>query len=110
MDARQKMIFSTFAGIATRYRDVPAGKQAEIVGASDTYVGDFGETDAILDRFMPARSSTSAIPEYVSLAYLRPMTTEVMAKTADGQKRMIICEWGLRVKCQYSWAAIADLT
>jgi Family of unknown function (DUF5309) len=110
MGATQKVVFSTFAGIATRFRDVPAGKQADIVGAADTYIGDFGETDAVPTRFIPASIVYVGDPEYMSLAYLRPMTTEVMARTADGQKRMLICEWGLRMKSQYSWAAIADLT
>jgi hypothetical protein len=66
--------------------------------------------DIIVDRFMPTNLVYVGDPEYVSLAYLRPMSTEVMAKTSDGQKRMIICEWGLRVKSQYSWATVADLT
>jgi hypothetical protein len=59
---------------------------------------------------MPTNLVYVGDPEYVSLAYLRPMATEVMAKTADGQKRMLIVEWGLRVKSQYSWATVADLT
>ena len=112
-NATQKVAFSAFAGIATRFRDVPAGQQAQIIGASDTYVGDFsgnGGMSVVLDRFMPLGNVYIGDPEYVSLAYLRPMSTEVMAKTSDGQKRMIICEWGLRMKSQYSWAAIADLT
>ena len=110
MNSSQKKVFSTFAGIATRYRDVPAGKQADIVGAADSYVGDFGETDAVPDRFMPTDIVYVGDPEYFSLAYLRSMRTEVMAKTADGEKRMILCEWGLRAKSQLSWATIAGLT
>jgi hypothetical protein len=110
MNAGQKVAFSTFAGIATRFRDVPAGQQAQIIGASDLYVGDFGTTAAVPDRFMPTTVVYVGDPEYASLAYLRNFSTEVMAKTADGQKRMIICEWGLRMKSQFSWATIADLT
>jgi hypothetical protein len=110
MNATQKVAFSTFVGIATRYRDVPAGKQAQIIGAADLYVGDFGTTTVVPDRFMPLSIVYVGDTEYVSLAYLRNFTTEVMAKTADGQKRMLICEWGIRMKSQYSWAAIADLT
>lgn len=110
MNAKQKTVFSTFAGIATRYRDVPAGKQAQIIGASDSYVGDFGVTSIVPDRFMPINNVYMGDTEYLSLAYLRPFRTEVMAKTADGEKRMIIVEWGLRMKSQYSWANIADLS
>jgi hypothetical protein len=110
MNAHQKTVFSTFAGIATRYRDVPAGKMAQIIGASDTYVGDFGTTSIVPDRFMPVNNVYVGDNEYLSLAYLRNFRTEVMAKTADGEKRMILCEWGLRMKSQYAWANIADLT
>jgi hypothetical protein len=110
MNAKQKTVFSTFVGIATRYRDVAPGKMAQVIGASDSYVGDFGNTDAVPDRFMPVNAVYMGDPEYLSLAYLRPHSTEVMARTADGQKRMIICEWGVRMKSQYTWANIADLT
>jgi hypothetical protein len=110
MGPTQKVAFSTFAGIATRFRDVPPGDQAQIIGAADLYVGDFGSTSAVPDRFMPLSIVYVGDPEYASLAYLRNFRTEVMAKTADGEKRMIICEWGLRMKSQYSWAAVADLT
>jgi len=110
MGATQKVVFSTFAGIATRFRDVPPGDQAQIIGAADLYVGDFGSTSAVPDRFMPLDIVYVGDPEYASVAYLRNFRTEVMAKTADGEKRMILCEWGLRMKSQYSWAAIADLT
>lgn len=110
MNASQKIVFSTFAGIATRFRDVPAGKMADIIGAADEYVGDFGTTSVVVDRFCPTTLVYVGDPEYVSLSYLRPMSTEQLARTADGQKRMILCEWGLRVKSQLSWATIGGLT
>jgi|SRR5215471_17416064 len=110
MHAKQKTVFSTFAGIATRYRDVAPGDQAQVIGASDSYVGDFGVTSVVPDRFMPNSIVYMGDTEYLSLAYLRNFRTEVMAKTADGEKRMLICEWGLRMKTERSWAAIADLS
>jgi len=110
MGAKQKTVFSTFAGIATRFRDVPAGKQATIVGAADVYIGDFGETVVVPDRFMPATVVYVGDPQYISLAYLRNFRTEELAKTGDATKKMVLCEWGLRMKSQYSWANIADLT
>jgi hypothetical protein len=110
MNATQKVAFSAFAGIATRYRDVPAGKQAQIIGAADLYVGDFGTVAVVIDRFMPLSIVYVGDPEYVSLAYLRPFRTEVMAKTGDSEKRMILAEWGVRMKSEKSWSAIADLT
>jgi hypothetical protein len=110
MNATQKIAFSAFAGIATRFRDVPAGKQAQIIGAADLYVGDFGTVSVVPDRFMPTSIVYVGDPEYASLSYLRNFSTTTLAQTGDNHKRMIICEWGLRVRQQKSWAAIADLS
>ena len=110
MGPTQKIAFSAFAGIATRYRDVPAGKQAQIIGAADLYVGDFGTTSVVPDRFMPVSVAYIGDNEYFSVAYLRPFQTIEMAKTADGKKNMILAEWTLRMKSQYSWASILALT
>src|SRR5215475_270263 len=110
MGPTQKIAFSAFAGIATRYRDVPAGKQAQIIGAADLYVGDFGTTSVVPDRFMPVSVVYIGDNEYFSVAYLRPFQTIEMAKTADGKKNMILAEWTLRMKSQYSWASILALT
>ena len=38
----QKVVASTFTGIATRYRDVPANQQAQIINAADVYVSEIG--------------------------------------------------------------------
>jgi len=110
MGAKQKGVFSSFVGIATRYRDVPPGKQAQIIGAADLYVGDFGVTSVVPDRFMPISIVYMGDTEYLSLAYLRNFQTIVMAKTGDAEKRMLLAEWGLRMKSEKTWAAIADLT
>jgi len=110
MNASQKIAFSTFAGIATRFRDVPAGKQAQIIGAADMYVGDFGTCAVVIDRWMPTSIVYVGDTEYASLSYLRNFQTIQLAQTGDNHKRMIVCEWGLRVRQQKSWAAIADLS
>ena len=46
----------------------------------------------------------------VDLSYLRPFQTTPLAQTGDAKKTMVLAEWGLRMKSQYSWATIADLT
>ena len=89
---------------------MPAGQQAQIIGAADLYVGDFGVTAIVPDRFMPLNNIYVGDNEYVSLSYLRNFQTDVMAKTGDAEKRMLLCEWGLRMKSEKSWANIADLT
>lgn len=105
-----KTVVSGFTGIATRFRDVPAGSQAEIIGAADVYVSDFGTVNVVPNRFMPESNAYIVDPEYASVGYLRNFRTEVLAKTGDAEKRMLIVEYGLKVRQQKSHAAIRDLT
>jgi len=105
-----KTVVSGFTGIATRFRDVPAGSQAEIIGAADVYVSDFGTVNVVPNRFQPESTAYVMDPEYASCAYLRNFRTEVLAKTGDAEKRMIIVEYGLKVRQQKSHAAVRDLT
>jgi len=104
-----KTVVSGFTGIATRYRDVPAGSQAEIIGAADVYVSDFGTVNVVPNRFQPENTAYILDPEYASVGYLRNFRTEVLAKTGDAEKRMIIVEYGLKVRQQKSHAAVRDL-
>jgi hypothetical protein len=105
-----KTVVSGFTGIATRFRDVPAGSQAEIIGAADVYVSDFGTVNVVPNRFQPEGNAYIVDPEYASVGYLRNFRTEVLAKTGDSEKRMLIVEYGLKVRQQKSHAAIRDLT
>lgn len=105
-----KTVVSGFTGIATRFRDVPAGAQAEIVGAADVYVSDFGTVNVVPNRFQPENTGYIIDPDYAAVGYLRNFRTEVLAKTGDAEKRMIIVEYGLKIRTQKSHAAIRDLT
>lgn len=109
MGPYQKTVFSTFTGIATPYRDIAPGKQADIVSAADVFISDFGELAIVANRFMPADVVYLVDPEYASVAYLRNFRTEVLAKTGDAEKRMLIVEYGLKVRQQKAMAAIRDL-
>ena len=104
-----KTVVSGFTGIATRYRDVPAGKQAEIIGAADVYVSDFGTVSVVPSRFQPESNAYIIDPEYAAVGYLRNFRTEVLAKTGDNEKRMLLAEYGLKVRQQKAMAAIRDL-
>jgi hypothetical protein len=48
--------------------------------------------------------------DYVSVDYLRPFKQEPLAKTGDAEKRLLICEYGLRVKNEKALAVAVDLT
>jgi len=105
-----KQAASGFAGIATKFRDVPAGQQAQIVGAADVYVSDFGTINNVPNRFQRARDAFVVDPEYASLAILRPIQQMELAKTGDAEKRLMLVEYGLKVSNQASHGIVADLT
>jgi hypothetical protein len=94
----QKVVFSSFAGIAEVRMNVPGRQQATIVGAADVYVGDFGTYTTVVNRVM------------IRLVTLRPMFVDKPAKTGDAEKRMMVCEYTLGVDNEAAHGVIADLT
>jgi hypothetical protein len=110
----QKVVASTFAGIATRYKDVPGTVQAAIIGAADVYVSDFGTISIIPNRFIPNTDSDDVAflvdPEMASVAYLRPFQTNELAKTGDADVTQLLVEYTLEVKNEAAHGIIADLT
>lgn len=105
-----KQAASAFTGIATRFRDVPAGSQAQIIGAADIYVSDFGQVSIVPNRFQRARDAFLVDPEYCSMAVLRPIQQTELAKTGDAEKRLMLVEYGLKVSNQAAHGIVADLT
>lgn len=110
----QKVVASTFAGIATRYKDVPGTVQAAIIGAADVYVSDFGTISIIPNRFIPNSDSDDVAflvdPEMASVAYLRPFQTNELAKTGDADVTQLLVEYTLEVKNEAAHGILADLT
>lgn len=103
-----KTVFSTFTGVATLYKEVPKG-MGTIVGATDVFVTDFGEILCTPNRFQPEKNAYLVDSEMAEIDYLRPFKTEVLAKTADAERRMLLVEYGLRIKQEKAFAAIRDL-
>lgn len=110
----QKVVASTFSGIATRYRDVPAGQQAQIVNAADVYVSDFGIIQIVPNRFIPNADNDDVAflvdTEMAAVAYLRPFQTVEIAKTGDADVTQLLVEYTLEVKNEAAHGIIADLT
>ena len=110
----QKVVASTFTGIATRYRDVPANQQAQIINAADVYVSDFGIIQIVPDRFIPnADNDDTAFlldTEMAAVAYLRPFQTVELAKTGDADLTQLLVEYTLEVKNEAAHGIISDLT
>lgn len=108
--AFNKQAASAFNGIATKFRDVPAGQQAQIIGAADVYVSDFGTVNIVPNRFQRARDGFIVDPDYASLAVLRPIQQMELAKTGDAEKRLMLVEYGLKVSNEAAHGIVADLT
>ena len=105
-----KSRISTFAGIATLYRDTGSSmKQASILGAADVYVSDFGQVKIVPSRFSRERTVTVLDPNFWEVAYLRPFKTEELAKTGDASKHHLLVEYTLVSKNEAASAVIADL-
>lgn len=92
---KQKGIIDTITGVATRFVDVDRGTQASIVGAANVYVSDFGKHQVMLHRYMRASVVLCLDPNYWATRWLRKVTKRKLAKTGDGEKYQVICEWTL---------------
>ena len=103
---------SSFAGIATNRmsQDVGGVKPYSIVSTADIYLSDFGKVAFVPNRFQRERDVFVLDPQYASVAFLRNFKTETLAKNGDHERKMIIVEYGLKVKTERSHAIIADVT
>lgn len=106
--AKQK-ISGSFTGIATRFRDVKAGKQAEITGAADLYVSDFGEFKIVPNRFQRDVTLFVLDTEHFKLATLDGFTMERLAKTGDSDKAHIVGEFTLESGNEAASGKVTDI-
>ncbi len=107
--ATLKQVVSGFAGIADIRYNASGARPTTIVGAADVYVSDFGNLSIVPSRFCRNRDALFLDPEYYAIAYLRPFATEELAKTGDSMKRMMLVEWGLKVKNEKALGGAFDL-
>lgn len=103
-----KQDVSSFAGIAAQ-RFVTEATPTTIISAADAYLSDFGLIQIVPNRFMRTRDALVLDPEYAALAYLRPFTTNELAKTGDSEKTQLLAEFTLEVKNEAAHGIIADL-
>lgn len=105
-----KQAVSAFTGIASLRHNAQGAAPTEIIGAADVYVSDFGNLAVVPNRFQRTRDAFVLDPEYASIAYLRPLFMEPLAKTGDADKQQMIVEWGLKVLTEKAHGIVADLT
>lgn len=73
------------------------------------YVGDFGEIKIVASRFLDA-AAYLIDTDHVSLATLRPLQSEPLAKTGDAEKYLMTYEYGLQMDNKDAHAQIRDLS
>lgn len=89
---------SGFTGIATRFRDVASGSQAQIIGAADVYVSAYGRHTIQLSRYSRSTTVFCLDMKTWEVAYLRPFQTIEIAKVGDSERRMMLAEYTLVAK------------
>lgn len=112
MGPHNKTVASGFAGIALNRVNQTAGapKAFSIIATADIYLSDFGKVAFVANRFQRDREAFVIDPEYASVAYLRNFRTEELSKTGDSTRKMILVEYGLKVKTEKAHGIAADLT
>lgn len=110
MTGAKKQAMSGFTGVATRFRDVASKQPAQIIGAVDLYVSDFGTHKLVPSRQMRPNTILALNTDYWSTAYLRPFQTVALAKTGDHERKMLLCEWTLVSKNEKASGKLRDLT
>lgn len=107
-DVKQK-ISGSFTGIATRFRNVNSGDQAEIISGADLYVSDFGDIKIVPSRLSRARTVLVIDPDLLGIASLRSFQMERLAKTGDSDKAEILGDYTLEVRDPLGHGKIADV-
>ena len=107
-----KTVVSSFEGVVTRNFDMSNVDPAPtaVIAAIDVYVTDFGTLRVVPNRFQRERDAWFLDPEYLAVPHLRPFRQEELAKTGDAHKRMLLVEWGFKVKQEAALGLVADLT
>jgi len=111
MGPHNKTVASTFTGIGSnRINQVNGNPKAfSVVATADVYLSDFGKVAFVANRFQRERDVFILDPEYAAVAYLRNFQTAELSKTGDSTKKMILVEYGLKVKTEKAHGIIADL-
>jgi hypothetical protein len=105
----KQKISTAFTGVATRFRDVRSGSQAQIIGGTDLYVSDFGEHTLTPSRFVRSSVLFGIDPEYVGVAYLQPFSQKELAQDGHAMKRMVWTQATLVLQNPFAHFKIGDI-
>jgi hypothetical protein len=109
MSKKNKNLFNSFAGIATKYNEVKGTNQAVVSGAADLYVSSYGNHAVKLNRYMRDTAVFCLDPEYISVAYLDGIKKTQMAKTGDSERWLLTVEYALVCDSQDAHATVGGV-
>lgn len=107
----QRKAIRGFGNLATNQIQLnKSGEAAKLIDSVEVYVSDFGKHKLVLNRFMSTDVVMCFQMDKWALAELRPMTTETLAKTGDGEKRHVLWEGTLVCRNPNASAKVQDCT
>lgn len=104
----QKQVVSGFTGNTTRMQDT--GSKGVLSTAIKVYESDFGDLKVVPNRFQRNRTAFVLQSDMWQIAWLDAIRVEDLAKTGDGMKKLLVCEYGLLARNEASSGVIADLS
>jgi len=107
----QKQAISALTQTVSELRTSTKGDApAHVVAAVDVYVSDFGTFKIVPNRNQfRSRDVFFLDMDYWAVAYLRPFSTQPLAKTGDSVRQMLLAEYGLMSKNEKSSGFLADV-
>ncbi len=95
LGATNKKLITAMSGRADAIRSV-ADNNMTIQNSVDVYVSDFGTYNIIMDRFCDQDIVYFLDHDMWTVDYLRDFQTVDIARAGDGEKKMLLVEYGLR--------------
>ncbi len=92
------------------------GSGANVVGAVDSVLSDFGTLQIVPNVQMAAEATFldktfyAIDPRYLKVSFLRPMFSERLAKTGDGEKEHVLAEYTLEVGAPTANGILVNMT
>ena len=103
------VVVANFAKASGRYRTFESPSDRTLVNVVDLYVSPFGEQKVVINRWIKADRALVYDPANWSLAVLRPWTRELLAKTGDSDRHMLVGEFSLKHRNYKASAQIKGL-
>jgi hypothetical protein len=108
----KRVISQSFTGNSTRYKDAI---DKRLTAAIDVYDSDFGELTVVPNRFQQTTASNNYSvyvldPEYAELCFLETPRQTELAQTGHAKRRMVHCEYTLKVANEKAHGAVHATT